>query len=131
MSTSGKFGKGSIGTVPVAINGLQEWNVEETGDTLDATDAESGGVENTDVGVIGARISISGVHKLSSGPFPGMRTGTILTDLTLHLNSTVMNALWKFPSSIITRCTSASRVRGQITWSSENRNKGVYTGPTT
>lgn len=131
MSTSGKWGSGLIGATPVAITGMQEWTVEETGDALDATDAESGGVEDTDVGVIGARISIRGVHKLGSGPFPGMRTGNLISALKLYLNKNTLTSSWDFPSAIIVRCTSSSRVRGQIEWSAELRNKGVYTGPTT
>jgi hypothetical protein len=129
-TTSGKSGKGAVGSTPVAIGGLQQWDIEEPGDVLDATDAESGGVEDTDVGVIGVRGTVRGVHKITSGPYPTFRTGSILTTLKLNLDSTTANALWTFPVAIVTRCTSGIRVRGQMEYSFEFRNKGIYTGPT-
>jgi hypothetical protein len=130
-TSSGKYGKGAVGSSPTPISGLQQWDIDEPGDVLDATDAESGGVEDTDVGVIGIRGTVRGIHKITAGPYPVFRTGAILTNLKLNLDYNVANALWTFPSAIIIRCTSGIRVRGQMEYSFEFRNKGVYTGPTT
>jgi hypothetical protein len=132
-TTSGKHGTGSIGGSPgTAIDGLTKWTVDEKGDELDATDAEANGVGQVDVGVIEPTVTVEGFHKLSSGPFPGLRVGTELTNVYLTLNKYIANSSWIFTKLVVTQINSMSEVRGQIRWSVTARNAvgGTYTGPT-
>lgn len=129
-STTGKYGRGLIASAAMA--GLTQWTVEEVGDELDSTNAESNGLEEIDVGVIGPRITLEGYHKLGSGPFPGLRTGTLITNVTLFLNRNVSASTWAFTAIVVTRVRSSMEVRGQIRFSVEARNAegGTWVGPT-
>lgn len=135
-STSAKYLRATISGVN--ISGLTDWTVRESGDVLDATDSNSGGIEQVDVGIINPEIRVSGYHKLANGPFPALRTGTIITNLQLYANVNVPAAAWSFDRVVVVECEQPVQVRGQIRYSFVARNTetaagtsaSLYTGPT-
>ena len=131
MSVSGKYFRGRLGAS--VIVGLYEFTVDEEGDRLDATDAESDGKGDTDVGVTQLRVRLRGNHKIGDGPWPGMSAGTELTDLKLYLQSTSGSSLtgpyWDVPLAVVVRGSQPVSVRGKIEWEVEVDSKGDYTPP--
>lgn len=134
-TTTGKYMAGTVGGS--AFRGMTNWEVEEVTDELDATDANSGGVEQIDAGVVGPRIRFSGYWKLTAGPWPGFRTNSIVASLALYANSNVAAASWLFDRLVVVRCRASAEVRGQIKYEIELRNtetaagltSSTYTGP--
>ncbi len=135
-TTTGKYMSGTVGGV--IFRGLTDWTVEEDTDQLDATDANSLGVEQIDGGVVGPRITFSGYWKLTAGPWPGFRTNSIVSTLALYANTNVAAASWLFDRTLVVRCRASAAVRGQIRYEIELRNTenaagtsaAGYTGPT-
>jgi hypothetical protein len=130
-SSSGKDGTAVVNGA--AANGLRGWRVEESGEVLDATDAEAAGTGQSDTGVNDIRVNLKGFHKLGSGPFPGLRRGSQISSVVLNLNKNVAGAAWSFTLLVVTEVRSMSEVRGQIEWDvdCENAVGGTYSGPTT
>jgi hypothetical protein len=134
-SVSGKYFRGRVGSTPTVIAGLYEMEPREEGDRLDATDSESGGMGDTDVGVKQLRVRLRGNHKIGSGPWPGLAVDTVLTDLKLYLQSPLASPLtgpfWHLPSAVVVSAGNPTSVRGKIEYEVEIDSKGTYVAPTT
>ena len=138
MSTAGKYlqcrlggsGIGTNGNPPgVRIKGAQNWRVRTTGDNLDATDSETEGFTNTDVGAIGATVNISLVVSTLEVVFPGFDVNDILADLLLYSSGFHTVADYDFPYAIVTEAGLAVEVRGQVKQDITIMNKGRFAGP--
>lgn len=126
-STSGKYA--TVTALGVALPGLQEWSVSETGDNLDATTADGAGFGDTDTGVDELEITLRGLVKLGSTVLPGIKRGTIFTNLYLYADRTTANPVWAVAQSISLGPVNTVRIRGQIEYSVTVKSKGVYVGP--
>lgn len=126
-STSGKYA--TVTALGVALPGLQEWSVSETGDNLDATTADGAGYGDTDTGINELEITLRGLVKLGSTVLPGIARGTLFTNLYLYADRTTANPVWAVPISISLGPVNTVRIRGQIEYSVTVKSKGSYTGP--
>jgi len=126
-STSGKYA--TVTALGVALPGLQEWSVSETGDNLDATTADGAGFGDTDTGVDELEITLRGLVKLGSTVLPGIKRGTIFTNLYLYADRTTANPVWAVAQAISLGPVNTVRIRGQIEYSVTVKSKGVYVGP--
>jgi hypothetical protein len=131
VSVSGKYFRGRLGATVVV--GLYEFTADEEGDRLDATDAESDGKGDTDVGVTQLRVRLRGNHKIGDGPWPGLSVGTQIEDLKLYLQSASGSPLtgpfWQLPSAVAVRASQPVSVRGKIEWEAEVDSEGGYSAP--
>lgn len=126
MSTTGKFLRvqASGGT----LGGVQEWTAEDGMDALDATDSDSNGYGDTDVGIQEISGTARGIHDpATDGALAQIAAGTLLTNLNLYGNSTQASPDYSIPSAIITKSSRKVATRGQIEWSFEFKSKGSYT----
>ena len=113
MSVTAKQFKGRIGAT--AISGLYKTDIGISGDELDATDAESNGYVVTEVGCIDAEISLSGNHKSTAGPWPGLLPGTIIPSLSLYPHG-LGGGYWLMTNAIVTKSNNSGEVRGKVEW---------------
>ncbi len=137
-STTGKYaiiridatGSGALPGTP--LYGVQNWTVSLQSDRLDSTDSESGGIEEIDAGVTGISVSVSGVHKLTQGPFPDFEPGAFAEDCAFYLNSTDTSSKHTFTKLVVLSCRSSAEIRGQIRYEIEMANAvgGTWTTST-
>lgn len=126
MSTSGRFLRAQVNGVPV--RGVRDWNATPDGDPkLDASDADSAPYTDSDAGLYGVQLAISGIWDPAlDGPFPGFLQGAILTNVYAYSNRTNATPDYNLPLAIVTEDGQAAEVRGQITYNFTICNKGQY-----
>lgn len=125
MATAGKFLQVTVNGV-LLHKGVQKWSVDETGEELDDADAETNGYEATDVALLGAAISIEGVWDTADGPFPAVRKGMLLVNLSLFANRTQGTPDYNFPLARVMKRPRTVDVGGQIKYSIELHNYGIF-----
>lgn len=114
-TTSGQYAK--ITGIGFVIVGMNEWTLRETGDVLDATDADQQ-VENgvrytdTDTGFVDAELTITMLMKGAVS----LKVGDVLTAVSLYTFKPTAGADpadREFAQMVCTSRTPAVRVRGQ------------------
>lgn len=123
MGISGKNFKARIGSPAVAVAGTTRAEIEEMGDELDATDAESDGYGDTEIGVTQLRVALSGFCKESADPIPPLRLGTLLTDVKIYERG-LAGDYWSITSALVTKFTNPIDVRGRVEFTCEIKSKG-------
>lgn len=125
MSISGKALQAEIDGV--FVHGNFSWQIEEDGDELDGTTAESGGYEDPEMGVYKARVTLKGYMDVADGTYTPVRRGTIVTNLKLFRDITDVTPAFDIPTSLVLRSNQGGEVRGKVEWGSTIATKGAYT----
>lgn len=122
---SGKYFKARLGNT--IVYGMTRGEIDDGGDELDATDAESGGFGEVDIGVYQASITLSGTCKVGNGigPFPKLRRGTFLTNLKVYARGT-QGSYWNVGNALVLRCRQSGETRGRVEFSADCKTNGSY-----
>lgn len=121
---SGKFLVATVGNV--VLNGLQEWEVEETVDRLDGTTGGDAGFENDDMGVRAAEARFTLVQNLATGKYAEIMAGTILTEVRLYRSFTDNVPAFYFPLMRVYQSRNGGRVRDRFMVNVTARSNGSY-----
>lgn len=125
MSISGKALQAQIDGI--FVHGNFSWQIEEDGDELDGTTAESGGFEDPEIGVYKGRITLKGYMSVIDGTYTPVRRGTVISDLKLFRDITDAVPAFDIPSAISLRSNQGGEVRGKVEWGATIATKGQYT----
>lgn len=122
-------GKYLIGVIEnVTIVGMQEWDVDETADQLDASTGADQGFENDDDGQTRAVITINLVQNLATGIYAAVRVGTLITNLRLYRSYTDAQPAFSIPLAKVYQSKNGGKVKERFTTLVVARSKGPYSG---
>ena len=125
MATSGKYLAVTIGGV-ISLNGQQEWSASDQSDRLDDTTADANGYSRSSVGVTGVRITVRGIWDTVNGVMPDIRPGVGVTDLRAFGNRNQVVPDYYLPLCTVLGPAKTTRIRGQIEYSFDVENYGIY-----
>lgn len=94
MSISGK--RISCEADGVNLDGTHEWDIQETGDRLEATTGTDRGRGRKDGGVIDTKASVKFYLSKVNGEFTRVRTGTILSDVRFFVDIDSATPIYEF-----------------------------------
>lgn len=103
----------------VEMNGNQGWDVDETGDKLDATVGRDRGKARTDMGVEETNVTCKGVHDASTGSLAGLRRNSTLTNVELFLDIDDSTPAYTIDEVLVTHFRLGAEVRGRFEWTCE------------
>lgn len=126
MSTSARYLRATVNGV--VVKGVRDWRATPDGDPkLDASDADSAPYTDSDAGLYGVQLAISGIWDPAlDGAFPGFLQGALVTNVLAYSNRTNSAPDYNLPLAIVTEDGQASEVRGQIVYNFTIANKGEY-----
>lgn len=110
----------------VTTAGAYQGSIDDGGDVLDATDGRTGGYTDTETGAQDFEARITGFHRDSEGPWPGIRFGSVLTAVKFYPHG-ITGGYWYAAAAIVTKAGNEVRVRDRVEYSATIKNKGAFT----
>jgi len=125
LSTSGRYLRATIAGTPV--KGVRSWEVAPGGDVLDASDSDSAPYADVDAGLYECRMTVRGIWDPAlDGAFPGFIKGALLTNVAAYSNRNNAQPDFSMPLAMVVNDGQTTAVRGQIEYTFEIGNKGIF-----
>lgn len=127
-TTSGKGLKVTFSSGPTIMKGVTTSDVQEVGDELDATDADTAPFTSTDIGCTGLKVQVKGHHREDGINPIALSVGTILTDVSIFPDG-VADPGWTMEEAIILPGSWSQSIRGQKEYTLNIASRGPWTAP--
>lgn len=127
-TVSGKGLRCTFDAGPTSFSGVTSSDVQEVGDELDATDAESAPYLSTDIGCTGLKVQIKGNSRVDGITYVEFKMGTILTNVKIYPHGTT-NPAWEMAEAIVLPGSQSSTIRGKVEYTLNIASRGAFVYP--